>query len=137
LTQVSVSCFNLDIPSDAGAFNPRRLETSVIVCSCAVITDRDIDRAVIEIMSSPPALLPTPGIVFRHLQKRMNCCRCAALTVSVIYSSMDRLEKDTRICPYALAEARRKLAVLDERRQRREKLELRQNSASRRATKAA
>ena len=97
----------------------------MIVCSCAVITDRDIDRAVIEIMSSPPALLPTPGIVFRHLKKPMNCCRCAALTVSVIYTSMDRLEKDTRVCPYALAEARRKLAILDERRQRREKVTVR------------
>ncbi len=109
----------------------------MIVCSCAVISDRDIDRAVIEIMSSPPALLPTPGIVFRHLQKRMNCCRCAALTVSVIYSSMDRLEKDTRVCPYALAEARRKLAILDERRQRREKNIVRQASAARSASKAA
>lgn len=97
----------------------------MIVCSCAVISDRDIDRAVIEIMSSPPALLPTPGVVFRHLQKRMNCCRCASLTVSIIYSSMDRLEKDTRVCPYALAEARRKLAILDERRRRREKLAVR------------
>lgn len=93
----------------------------MIVCSCAVITDRDIDRAVIEIMSAPQALLPTPGIVFRHLSKRMNCCRCAPLAVSVIYQAMDRLEKDTRVCPFALAEARRKLAILDDRRQRREK----------------
>lgn len=94
----------------------------MIVCSCAVITDRDIDRAVIEVMSAEKALLPTPGIVFRHLQKRMNCCRCAPLAVAVIYQSMERLERDTRVCPYALAEARRKLAILDERRQRREKI---------------
>lgn len=93
----------------------------MIVCSCAVITDRDVDRAVIEVMSAEKALLPTPGIVFRHLQKRMNCCRCAPLVVSVIYESMERLERDTRVCPYALAEARRKLALLDERRQRRDR----------------
>ena len=67
-------------------------------------------------------LLPTPGIVFRHLQKRMNCCRCAPLTVSVIYNSMDRLEHDTRVCPYSLAEARRKLAILQSRRDRRERV---------------
>ncbi len=94
----------------------------MIVCSCAVITDRDIDRAVCEIMSAPRALLPTPGIVFRHLQKRMNCCRCAPLTVSIIYDSMDRLEHDTRVCPYSLAEARRKLAILQSRRDRRERV---------------
>jgi len=92
----------------------------VIVCSCAVITDREIDQAVSEIMSAPNALLPTPGIVFRHLQKRMNCCRCAPLTVSVIYDSMDRLEHDTRVCPYSLAEARRKLARLQDRNDRRQ-----------------
>lgn len=91
----------------------------MIVCSCMVITDRDIDRAVREIMSAPRALLPTPGIVFRHLQKRMNCCRCAPLTVSVIYASMDRLEHDRRVCPYSLAEARRRLAILQDRRERR------------------
>ncbi|MCB1484796.1 MAG: hypothetical protein KDJ17_07875 [Hyphomicrobiaceae bacterium] len=93
----------------------------MIVCSCAVITDRDVDRAVCEIMSSPRALLPTPGVVFRHLNKQMNCCRCAPLTVHVIYQAMDRLQNDTRICPYSLAEARRKLAILQDRRERRER----------------
>lgn len=109
----------------------------MIVCSCAVITDRDIDRAVVEIMSTSPALLPTPGIVYRHLQKRMNCCRCAPLTVSIIYSCMERLEQDTRICPFVLAEARRKLACIEERRQRREKTQHRSLTAGRQATEAA
>lgn len=105
----------------------------MIICSCAVITDRDVDRAVIEIMSAERALLPTPGIVFRHLSKRMNCCRCAPLTVAVIYSSMDRLRQDTRICPFALAEARRKLGVIAERRERRERAVLSARSRHREA----
>lgn len=92
----------------------------MIVCSCTVITDRDIATAVAEIMSAPRALLPTPGIVFRHLNKRMNCCTCAPLTVKVIYEAMDKLEHDARVCPYSLAAARRKLATLEARRQRRE-----------------
>ena len=91
----------------------------MIVCSCAVITDRDIQSAVAEIMSAPRALLPTPGIVFRHLNKRMNCCTCAPLTVALIYAAMDRLEHDARVCPYALAAARRKLGTIEMRRQRR------------------
>lgn len=91
----------------------------MIVCSCAVISDRDIERAVIEIMSSGPSLLPTPGVVFRHLNKKMNCCTCAPVAVAAIYSAMDRLGDDTRVCPYALAEARAKLIRLEERRDRR------------------
>ena len=67
-------------------------------------------------MSAEPGLLPTPGVVFRHLNKKMNCCTCAPVAVSAIYAAMDRLEADTRICPFALAEARAKLIRIEERR---------------------
>lgn len=109
----------------------------MIVCSCAIVTDRDIDRAVAEIMGSSPALLPTPGVVFRHLNKRMNCCTCAPLTVSLIYDSMDRLEAGTNVCPYSLAEARRKLATLEERRQRREEFHRYRRATPSRPVRAA
>lgn len=97
----------------------------MIVCSCAVISSRDIEQAVAEIMAGPNALLPTPGTVFRHLNKRMNCCTCAPVAVDVIYAAMDKLEHDTRVCPYALAEARQKLARIEERRLRRTDAEAR------------
>jgi hypothetical protein len=87
----------------------------VIVCSCAVISDRDIDRAVIEIMSMGSSLLPTPGVVFRHLSKKMNCCGCAPVAVAAIYAAMDRLATDTRICPFALADARKQLIRIEHR----------------------
>lgn len=92
----------------------------MIVCSCAVISDRDIEVAVSEIMGTGPGLLPTPGVVFRHLNKKMNCCRCAPVTVAAIYAAMDRLERSTRVCPFALAEARAKLVRIEERRERRQ-----------------
>lgn len=88
----------------------------MIICSCAVISESDIERAVIEIMSAPLAMLPTPGVVFRHLNKKMNCCTCAPVAVSAIYSAMDRLASDTSVCPYALADARAKLIRIEERR---------------------
>jgi bacterioferritin-associated ferredoxin len=94
----------------------------VIVCSCAVISDRDIEVAVSEIMSSGPGLLPTPGVVFRHLNKKMNCCTCAPVAVAAIYAAMDKLAEDTRVCPFALAEARAKLVRIEERRERRQRL---------------
>ena len=96
----------------------------MIVCSCTLISDRDIDRAVVEIMSSSRALLPTPGVVFRHLKAKMNCCSCAPLTVAVIYEAMARLESDTRICSFALAEVRSKLARVEGRRRRRAAIEI-------------
>ncbi|HET6390520.1 hypothetical protein [Hyphomicrobium sp.] len=92
----------------------------MIVCSCAVISDRDIDVAVSEIMSTGPGILPTPGVVFRHLNKKMNCCTCAPLTVAAIYGAMDRLAKTTQVCPYVLAEARAKLIRIEERRKQRQ-----------------
>lgn len=111
--------------SDNGALNPVALEPDVIICSCAVISERDIESAVIEIMSAgsaaQPALLPTPGVVFRHLNKRMNCCTCAPVAVAAIYEAMDRLAADTRVCPYALADARAKLIRIEERRATRQK----------------
>jgi hypothetical protein len=72
-------------------------------------------------MSASPGLLPTPGVVFRHLNKKMNCCRCAPVTVATIYAAMDRLEKTTRVCPFALAEARARLIRIEERRARRQR----------------
>ena len=67
-------------------------------------------------------MLPTPGVVFRHLKKKMNCCTCAPLAVSTIYDAMDRLKSDTRVCPYALATAREKLGKAEQRRVRRQQL---------------
>jgi hypothetical protein len=94
----------------------------VIVCSCSVTSGHDIEMAVAEIMSGPTALLPTPGVVFRHLKKRMICTGCAPMTVAVIYAAMDRLSAELRISPYELAAARAKLEKLEERRKLRDQL---------------
>ncbi len=82
----------------------------MIVCSCNVITDRDIELAVLDIMSRPNAPLPTPGIVYRYLEKRMNCCGCSPVAVETIYAKMDDLAAKGLICPCACASAQDKLA---------------------------
>lgn len=33
----------------------------MIVCSCTVITDQDVETALVEILSQPNAPIPTPG----------------------------------------------------------------------------
>ena len=81
----------------------------MIVCSCAVITDKDIEEALVEIMSLPDAPLPTPGVVYQHLSKKMVCCGCAPLAVSTIYEKIDQLAECGVICPYAGACAQGRL----------------------------
>jgi hypothetical protein len=81
----------------------------VIVCSCAVITDAQIEQALIEILSLPEAPLPTPGVVYRHLEKKMVCCSCAPLAVGTIYQKIDELAEKGLVCPYACANAQGRL----------------------------
>ena len=50
----------------------------MIVCSCSVITDTDIEEALIEIMSQPDAPLPTPGVVYQHLSQEDGVLRLRA-----------------------------------------------------------
>lgn len=75
----------------------------MIICSCAAISDADIERALVEILSQPSAPLPTPGVVYRHLEKRMICCGCSPLAVSTIYQKIDELAEKGVVCPYACA----------------------------------
>jgi hypothetical protein len=78
----------------------------MIVCSCQVISDEDIERALADILSAPDAPLPTPGVVYRRLAKRMVCCGCSPLAVRTIYEKIDALAARGVLCPYACANAR-------------------------------
>lgn len=88
----------------------------MIICSCAVISDRDIEQALIEILSRPNAPLPTPGVVYRHMAKSMACCGCAYLAVPVIYALVEKLEREGRVSPDACATTKSKLIRLDQKR---------------------
>ncbi len=86
----------------------------MIVCSCAVVSDHDIELALLEIMIEENAPIPTPGVVMRHLNKKMNCCGCAPVAVDVIYQKLEQLEAMGLICPCACANANdRKRRVSD------------------------
>ena len=72
----------------------------MIVCSCNIISDADLENALVEMMALPVPQLPTPGAVYKHLAKRMRCCGCAPLAIATIYDKMQLLERQGRICPY-------------------------------------
>jgi hypothetical protein len=84
----------------------------MIVCSCAYVTDRDLEQAVLEVMSQNNAPLPTPGVIYRHLQKKMQCCGCASLAAETIYAKMEELEQRGLICPCACATAKTRMKDL-------------------------
>jgi hypothetical protein len=80
-----------------------------------VISDHDIELALVEIMSQPDAPIPTPGVVYRHLSKKMNCCGCVPLTVEVIYAKVEELEAKGLVCACACATVRNKLQRFERR----------------------
>ncbi len=82
----------------------------MIVCHCNVISDGDISRALLYLLNLPDAPIPTPGLVYRTLNHRFNCCSCAPVAVETIYAAMERLEKQGLICPYRSAATRKQLA---------------------------
>lgn len=81
----------------------------MLICSCAVISDHDIELALLDIMTAPDPLLPTPGVIWRHLSKRMNCCGCAPLAVDTIYAKLEDLERRGLVCPNACSVIKRRL----------------------------
>ena len=81
----------------------------MIICSCNMISDSDLEIALVEILSQPDAPLPTPGVVYRHLSKKMRCCGCAPLAVTTIYEKIDALARKGLACPYACASAQGRL----------------------------
>jgi hypothetical protein len=84
----------------------------MIICTCNVITDGDIDGVLVDLLNRPDALVPTPGIVYRELQKRMDCCGCAPLAVTFIYERLQKLEQQGRVCRYRCANIRDKLKLI-------------------------
>ena len=73
----------------------------MIVCSCAVVTDAEIEQALLRILKLPDGPLPTPGVVFRHLGRKMVCGSCAPLVVSTIYEKVDELSEKGYASLYA------------------------------------
>lgn len=84
----------------------------MIVCSCSRISDCDIELALLDLLNQPEAPIPTPGLIYRHLQKKMNCCGCAPVAVEVIYTKLEELERKGLVCPYKSLSTRERLMKL-------------------------
>jgi hypothetical protein len=88
----------------------------MIVCSCQQVSDFDIELALLDILNQPEAPIPTPGVVYRYMQRRMQCCGCAPLAVDVIYAKLEELEARGLVCPYRSLSTRERLQRIQEQR---------------------
>ena len=48
----------------------------MIVCSCNLITRRDIEGVIDGILADDPYAVLTPGLIYHRLKKRGRCCGC-------------------------------------------------------------
>ena len=51
----------------------------MIVCSCSMITSKDVAEAVSAIRTADPFVVLTPGLIYRQLGKRPSCGSCLPL----------------------------------------------------------
>lgn len=59
----------------------------MIICSCNVLTDKDLERAAAEIRDDPSGRIVTPGGCFKKLNCRPKCGNCFPMVVQVIHRS--------------------------------------------------
>lgn len=64
----------------------------MIVCSCNVISSREIEAAVEELVTSDSGVVLTPGIVYRTIGCRPSCGTCLPHVVQLIHAHRQTLE---------------------------------------------
>ncbi len=84
----------------------------MIVCSCAYVTDKDLEQAVLEVMSQPNAPLPTPGGYLSAFAEENAVLRVRAVGRRDDLRKMEDLEQRGLICPCACASAKTRMKDL-------------------------
>jgi bacterioferritin-associated ferredoxin len=56
----------------------------MLVCHCNIITEREIENAIVELLDEDPWQLIVPAKVYHRLQKRGRCCGCFPSVVETI-----------------------------------------------------
>jgi hypothetical protein len=61
----------------------------MIVCQCNFISDRDIMQTAIALVEADPWRPITPGLVYKELSKRHECCGCVPVVVDLIVQAVE------------------------------------------------
>jgi len=56
----------------------------MLICSCNIITDKEIERAIVSLLDQDPWQLIVPAKVYHSLKQRGRCCGCFPNVVETI-----------------------------------------------------
>ena len=73
----------------------------MIICSCAMISDKDIKRTIAWMKAADHTTLVTPGKIYRALGKTPDCGGCAPLFVAAMRATLED-DAPTHDIPMAL-----------------------------------
>ena len=80
----------------------------MIICSCNVITSANIQLAIERLAAADPGALITPGLVYHAMGKTPDCRGCMPNFVALVYSILDKMQKEGRYLPPARRERQRR-----------------------------
>ncbi len=66
----------------------------MIVCSCNIITDRDIRKVITDLLVADPWRLIVPLQVYHAMKKRGKCCGCFPRVVDIIVETTEAFHRD-------------------------------------------
>lgn len=61
----------------------------MIVCQCNFISDRQVMDTAIDLLKQDPWRPITPGLVYKELGKRHECCGCVPVVVDAIVKAVE------------------------------------------------
>ena len=56
----------------------------MLICHCNLITDREIEETILELLDEDPWMLIVPAKVYHRMKKRGRCCGCFPNVVETI-----------------------------------------------------
>ena len=56
----------------------------MIVCSCNIITRRDIENVIERLLEADPYAVLTPNLIYHRLGRRGRCCGCFPLASEIL-----------------------------------------------------
>ena len=56
----------------------------MLICHCNLITEREIEETILELLADDPWMLIVPAVVYHRLGKRGRCCGCFPNVVETI-----------------------------------------------------
>ncbi|AMN55043.1 MULTISPECIES: (2Fe-2S)-binding protein [Stappiaceae] len=77
----------------------------MIICSCNVLSDKQLREAAEEMRADPNGKVPTPGAVFRHLGCRPRCGSCFPSVIDIIHEKSSEEQPKSEESPAELKQA--------------------------------